>query len=113
MHDLTSQREPGYFTITQEGIGELGASEDKKEPGHGGWQYGIRVADVHGGVDEILWNARYGAHTVDSADVMDSAGEKDAQAGEEGMHDVKRSAWEYEKIVGFLSGGWSDQLRYS
>ena len=39
------------------------------------------------------------------------AKEEDAQAGEERMHDVKHPAWEYEKIVGFLSGGWSRGLR--
>jgi len=40
-------------------------------------------------------------------------GGEDAQAGEEGMHDVLHAAWEYGKIVRFLSGVESDQLRYS
>jgi hypothetical protein len=39
-------------------------------------------------VDEIVWYAFYGTDTVDSADIMGSAGGEDAQAGEEGMHDV-------------------------
>jgi len=36
--------------------------------------YGLTVAVVRGGVDEILRYAGYGADTVDRADVMGSAG---------------------------------------
>jgi hypothetical protein len=42
---------------------------------------------------------------------MGMLGEEDAQAGQARMHDVDRAAWEDEKIVGFLSGGWDGGLR--
>jgi hypothetical protein len=43
--------------------------------------YGIRVAAVRGVVDEILRYAGYGAYTVDSADVMNSAGGRKRPGG--------------------------------